>query len=42
MRNPALKADIYPARRRDDFFARLADLAVGNCKRVGRSLLARA
>lgn len=36
--NPALLADIHPARRRDDFFRKL----VGNCKRVGRSLLARA
>lgn len=40
--NPALKADIYPARRRDDFFHKLADIMVGNCKRVARSLLARA
>jgi serine/threonine-protein kinase HipA len=40
--NPALGADIYPARRRDDFFRKLADVMVGNCKRVARSLLARA
>lgn len=40
--NPGLVADIYPARRRDDFFRKLADVMVGNCKRVGRSLLARA
>jgi serine/threonine-protein kinase HipA len=40
--NPGLKADIYPARRRDDFLAKLADIMVGNCKRVSRSLLARA
>jgi serine/threonine-protein kinase HipA len=40
--NPALKADIYPARSRDDFFHKLADFMIGNCKRVGRSLLARA
>ena len=42
LQNPALKADIYPARRRDDFFHKLADIMIGNCKRVGRSLLARA
>jgi serine/threonine-protein kinase HipA len=41
-RNPALRADIYPARRRDDFLLKLADIMVGNCKRVARSLLARA
>jgi serine/threonine-protein kinase HipA len=41
-RNPTLKSDIYPLRRRDDFFAKLADIMVGNCKRVGRALLARA
>jgi serine/threonine-protein kinase HipA len=40
--NPALKADIYPARRRDEFFNKLADVMIGNCKRVARSLLARA
>lgn len=40
--NPALVADIYPARRREDFLRKLADVMVGNCKRVGRSLLARA
>jgi serine/threonine-protein kinase HipA len=40
--NPALAADIYPARRRDDFFRKLVDVMVGNCKRVSRSLLARA
>jgi len=40
--NPALSADIYPARRRDDFFRKLVDVMVGNCKRVGRALLARA
>ncbi len=41
-RNPGLATDIYPARRRDDFLRKLADVMVGNCKRVGRSLLARA
>ena len=40
--NPTLKTDIYPMRRRDEFFAKLADIMVGNCKRVGRALLARA
>ena len=40
--NAALAADIYPARRRDDFLRKLVDVIVGNCKRVGRSLLARA
>jgi serine/threonine-protein kinase HipA len=40
--NPALAADIYPARRRDEFFRELVDVMVGNCKRVGRALLARA
>lgn len=40
--NPSLLADIYPARRRDDFLRKLLDVMVGNCKRVGRSLLARA
>jgi serine/threonine-protein kinase HipA len=40
--NPALAADIYPARRRDEFFRQLVDVMVGNCKRVGRALLARA
>jgi serine/threonine-protein kinase HipA len=40
--NPSLSADIYPARRRDDFFRKLVDVMVGNCKRVGRALLARA
>ncbi len=40
--HPALLADIYPARRRDDFLRKLVDVMVGNCKRVGRSLLARA
>jgi serine/threonine-protein kinase HipA len=40
--NPALRADIYPARRRDDFLLKLVDAMVGNCKRVARSLLARA
>jgi serine/threonine-protein kinase HipA len=39
--NPALRADIYPARRRDDFLLKLADAMVGNCKRVARSLVAR-
>ena len=42
LQNPALAADIYPARRRDDFFRKLVDVMIGNCKRVGRSLLARA
>ncbi len=41
-RSPTLKVDIYPARRRDEFFHQLCDLVVGNCKRVARSLLARA
>jgi serine/threonine-protein kinase HipA len=41
-KNPGLRSDIYPLRRRDDFMAKLADLMVGNCKRVARSLLARA
>jgi serine/threonine-protein kinase HipA len=41
-RNPTLKTDIYPLRRRDDFFAKLADIMVGNCKRVARALAARA
>jgi serine/threonine-protein kinase HipA len=40
--NPALLADIYPARRREEFFRKLVDIMVGNCKRVGRSLAARA
>lgn len=40
--NPSLLADIYPARRRDDFMRKLVDVVVGNCKRVARSLLARA
>jgi serine/threonine-protein kinase HipA len=40
--NPALAADIYPARRRDDFLRKLVDTMVGNCKRVARALLARA
>jgi serine/threonine-protein kinase HipA len=40
--NPALAADISPARRRDDLLRKLADVMVGNCKRVARSLLARA
>jgi serine/threonine-protein kinase HipA len=39
--NPTLLADIYPARRREDFFRKLVDVMVGNCKRVGRTLLAR-
>jgi serine/threonine-protein kinase HipA len=41
-KNPGLRSDIYPLRRRDDFMVKLADLMVGNCKRVARSLLARA
>jgi hypothetical protein len=41
-RSPALAADISPARRRDEFFRKLVDVMVGNCKRVSRSLLARA
>jgi serine/threonine-protein kinase HipA len=40
--NPTLLADIYPARRRDAFFRKLVDIMVGNCKRVGRALAARA
>jgi serine/threonine-protein kinase HipA len=39
--NPSLSADIYPSRRRDDFFRKLVDVVVGNCKRVGRALQAR-
>ena len=39
---PQLAADISPARRRDDLLRKLADVMVGNCKRVARSLLARA
>lgn len=39
--NPALASDISPLARRDEFFRKLADLMVGNCKRVARSLLAR-
>jgi serine/threonine-protein kinase HipA len=42
LQNPTLAGDIYPARRRDDFLRKLADVMVGNCKRVARSLLARA
>lgn len=40
--NPSLLADIYPARRRDDFVRKLVDVIVGNCKRIARSLLLRA
>ena len=40
--NPSLKTDIYPLRRREDFLSKLSDILVGNCKRVARSLLARA
>jgi len=40
--NPALLVDISPARRRDDFFRKLVDVMVGNCKRVARSLMIRA
>lgn len=40
--NPALVTDVYPARRREEFFRKLVDVMVGNCKRVGRTLLARA
>lgn len=40
--NPGLVADIAPQSRRDEFLRKLADVMVGNCKRVGRSLLARA
>ena len=40
--NQALLTDIQPARRRDEFFRKLVDVMVGNCKRVGRSLAARA
>jgi serine/threonine-protein kinase HipA len=40
--NPGLGSDISPARRRDDFFRKLVDVMIGNCKRVGRTLLARA
>lgn len=40
--NASLLADIYPARRRDDFVRKLVDVMVGNCKRVARSLVARA
>lgn len=41
-RQPALAQDISPARRREDFLRKLADVMVGNCKRVSRSLMARA
>jgi serine/threonine-protein kinase HipA len=41
-RNPQLASDILPASRRDEFLRKLADVMVGNCKRVSRSLLARA
>jgi serine/threonine-protein kinase HipA len=40
--SPALLVDISPARRRDDFLRKLVDVMVGNCKRVARSLQARA
>jgi len=40
-RNPSLASDIYPARRREDFMRKLADVIVGNCKRVARSFSAR-
>jgi serine/threonine-protein kinase HipA len=40
--NPQLVADISPARRREDLLHKLADIMVGNCKRISRSLLARA
>jgi serine/threonine-protein kinase HipA len=40
--NPQLAADISPARRREDLLSKLADVMVGNCKRISRSLLARA
>lgn len=40
--NPALLADVYPSRRREEFFRKLVDVMIGNCKRVGRTLLARA
>lgn len=39
--NPTLATDIYPGRRRVEFWDKLADIVVGNCKRVGRSLLSR-
>jgi serine/threonine-protein kinase HipA len=40
--NPSLQTDVYPSRRRDDFLRKLTDVIVGNCKRVSRSLSARA
>lgn len=40
--NPTLLHDIYPARRRDEFLRKLVDVMVGNCKRVARTLVARA
>lgn len=40
--NPALQTEIYPARRREDFLRKLVDVIVGNCKRISRSLSARA
>jgi serine/threonine-protein kinase HipA len=41
-RNPTLGRELYPARRWEEFLRKLADVMVGNCKRVARSLHARA
>lgn len=40
--NPQLSSDISPLARRDEFLRQLCDVMIGNCKRVARSLLARA
>jgi serine/threonine-protein kinase HipA len=40
--SPQLASDISPLSRRDELLRKLADLMIGNCKRVSRSLLARA
>jgi len=40
--NAGLSSDISPLARRDELLRKLSDVMVGNCKRVARSLLARA
>lgn len=40
--SPQLASDISPLSRRDELLRKLADVMIGNCKRVSRSLLARA
>ncbi len=40
--SPALLTDVHPTRRREDFLHKLTDVIIGNCKRISRSLLARA